>query len=184
MLGGVRAPANGLPARVLPPRGKGTSRASKGGLFIATGTNATSGSSDNVGPPPLGDSGSDGGGVSGVGGGDGGGGSSSTALSGGSKGTVSGDVLTVMSVAASADGWSEAVGAALATRARAGYVFAQEVDPGSPLSTEFLREEFTEERSGTRKVSQTQVFIIRRQQFEVRRRHSMVHPNGGPNCRC
>lgn len=72
---------------------------------------------------------------------------------GGSKVTVRGDVLTIMSVTANADGWSEAVGAALATRARAGYVFAQEVDPDSPLSTEFVREEFTDERSGARKVS-------------------------------
>ncbi|CAN0285405.1 unnamed protein product, partial [Ectocarpus sp. 12 AP-2014] len=63
----------------------------------------------------------------------------------------SGDELTVLSVTANADGWSEAVGAALATRARAGYVFAQEVDPDSQQSTEFVREVFLDESSGARK---------------------------------
>lgn len=72
---------------------------------------------------------------------------------GGAKGIISGDELTVLAVTANADVWSEAVGAALAARARAGYVFAQEVDPDSPLSSEFWRETFTEERTGTRKVS-------------------------------
>lgn len=89
-----------------------------------------------------------------IGGGGGGAGTSTGGGSGGGgKGVIGGDVLTVLSVTANGDGWSEAVGAALATRARAGYVFAQEADPDSPQSSEFLREVFTEERSGARKVS-------------------------------
>ncbi len=60
----------------------------------------------------------------------------------------------MLSVTANADGWSEAVGAALSTRARAGYVFALEVDPDSPQSSEFVREVFLDERSGARKVSE------------------------------
>lgn len=70
----------------------------------------------------------------------------------GTRGNISGDELTVLSVTANADGWSEAVGAALAARARAGCVFAQEVDPDSPVSSEFLRETFSDGRSGARKV--------------------------------
>ncbi|CBN74456.1 conserved unknown protein [Ectocarpus siliculosus] len=79
----------------------------------------------------------------------GGGGAAATTRSG--KSFFSGDELTVLSVTANADGWSEAVGAALATRARAGYVFAQEVDPDSQQSTEFVREMFLDESSGARK---------------------------------
>ncbi|CAM9229315.1 unnamed protein product [Ectocarpus fasciculatus] len=79
----------------------------------------------------------------------GGGGAAASPRSG--KRFFSGDELTVLSVTANADGWSEAVGAALATRARAGYVFAQEVDPDSPQSTEFVREVFLDESSGARK---------------------------------
>ncbi|CAB1120089.1 unnamed protein product [Ectocarpus sp. CCAP 1310/34] len=78
-----------------------------------------------------------------------GGGAAATTSSG--KRFFSGDELTVLSVTANADGWSEAVGAALATRARAGYVFAQEVDPDSQQSTEFVREVFVDESSGARK---------------------------------
>lgn len=69
------------------------------------------------------------------------------------KGFINGDELTVLSVTVNADGWSEAVGAALATRARAGYVCAQMVEPSSPQSSEFVREVFEDERSGTQKVS-------------------------------
>ncbi|CAN0386668.1 unnamed protein product [Pylaiella littoralis] len=76
------------------------------------------------------------------------------------RGFVSADDLTVLSVTANADGWSEAVGAALATRARAGYVFAQEVDPNSPQSTEFVREVFFDERSGARKALELRMRLI------------------------
>lgn len=150
------APAKSISARVLPTRGKAASRGSKGGRagmdVTASTTSATSSSLHGCRPCFGGVDGSGGGGSAGGGGGGGGWGSS--------KGSISGDVLTVMSVTANADGWSEAVGAALATRARAGYVFAQEVDPDSPLSTEFLREEFTDERSGARKVSNSYTICI------------------------
>lgn len=82
-----------------------------------------------------------------------GGGGAAAATTRSGKRFFSGDELTVLSVTANADGWSEAVGAALATRARAGYVFAQEVDPDSAQSTEFVREVFLDESSGARKVS-------------------------------
>lgn len=108
------------------------------------GKDEASCSGDKRSAPPV---------VGGGGGGKGGGGNGAALT----KGFVSGDDLTVLSVTANADGWSEAVGAALATRARAGYVFAQEVEPDSPQSTEFVREVFLDERSGARKVSETGV---------------------------
>lgn len=68
------------------------------------------------------------------------------------KGTISSDALTVLSVTANGNGWSEVVAAALAARARAGCVFALEVDADSPQNSDAVRQVFWDEESRTPKV--------------------------------
>lgn len=66
--------------------------------------------------------------------------------------TISSDALTVLSVTVNGNSWSEVVAAALATRARAGCVSAQEVDADSPQNSDAVRQVFWNEKSKARKV--------------------------------
>lgn len=68
------------------------------------------------------------------------------------KGIISSDALTVLSVTVNGNGWSEVVAAALATRARAGCVSAQEVDADSPQNSDAVRQVFWNEKSKAWKV--------------------------------